>query len=268
VQVNHALQFNWSDADTKQYAGVVEVWNQGFRPSTQDPRFAKGMEARWVQQQQQTALNIALYQKQQQQLTAAGQGWQPCSGCLLVLCGATVLQMLSSGTAVASVSSCACMLPINMNMLGSNVPAMLDSMCDHTADFNHVAGHCNIYSCYKAVCHPLVLHTTLCRLELVARFRRAMNDPQLLPGSIPAVLRDEYGADSAVITDNLIMLLFAGFETSTSLAVRLLYELARHPDALKKVRCGSLPTRCCSALQCYTGSASLACAAAARASQS
>ncbi|KAF6239167.1 cytochrome P450, partial [Scenedesmus sp. NREL 46B-D3] len=32
----------------KQYAAVCEVWNQGFRPSTSDPRFAKGMEARIV----------------------------------------------------------------------------------------------------------------------------------------------------------------------------------------------------------------------------
>jgi cytochrome P450 len=79
-----------------------------------------------------------------------------------------------------------------------------------------------------------------CRVELVARFRRAVKDPKLLQGSIPAALRDEYGADSNVITDNLIMVLFAGFETSTSLAVRLLYELARHPEALKKVRCSSV----------------------------
>ena len=38
------------------------------------------------------------------------------------------------------------------------------------------------------------------------------------------------------MTDNLIMVLFAGFETSTSLTVRLLYELAKHPEALQKVR--------------------------------
>jgi cytochrome P450 len=64
-----------------------------------------------------------------------------------------------------------------------------------------------------------------------------VKDPSLLPGSIPAALRDEFGADSDVITDNLIMVLFAGFETSTGLAVRLLYELARHPEALAKVCC-------------------------------
>jgi hypothetical protein len=90
----------------------------------------------------------------------------------------------------------------------------------------------------------------------VARFRRAVKDPKLQPGSIPAALRDEYGADSNVITDNLIMVLFAGFETSTSLTVRLLYELARHPEALKKVRCSSVLQRAtvlhwqCSAALC------------------
>jgi cytochrome P450 len=63
-----------------------------------------------------------------------------------------------------------------------------------------------------------------------------VKEPKLLKGSIPAVLAAEYGPDSNVVTDNLIMVLFAGFETSTSLSVRLLYELAKHPDALKKVR--------------------------------
>ncbi|KAF6256096.1 cytochrome P450 [Scenedesmus sp. NREL 46B-D3] len=117
--VNQAMQLDWPVADIKQYAAVCEVWNQGFRPSTSDPRFAKGMEA---------------------------------------------------------------------------------------------------------------------RVELVARFRRSVKDPRLLQGSIPAALRDEFGADSEIVTDNLIMLLFAGFETSTSLAVRLLYELALNPAALKKLR--------------------------------
>lgn len=68
----------------------------------------------------------------------------------------------------------------------------------------------------------------------MARFRSSIKDASLLQGSIPATLRDEYGADSEVITDNLVMVIFAGFETSTGLAVRLLYELARDPQALKK----------------------------------
>lgn len=119
VLVNQAMQLDWPDADIKKYAVLFEVWNQGFTPSTADPRWAKGMEA---------------------------------------------------------------------------------------------------------------------RKELVARFRSAVSDPRLLPGSIPATLRDEYGAESDVVTDNLIMVLFAGFETSTSLTVRLLYELAKHPDALQKLR--------------------------------
>lgn len=74
-----------------------------------------------------------------------------------------------------------------------------------------------------------------CSEELVARFRRSVQDPNLLPGSIPATLRDEFGADSDVVTDNLIMVIFAGFETSTSLAVRLLYHLAQQPDVVAKV---------------------------------
>jgi cytochrome P450 len=62
-----------------------------------------------------------------------------------------------------------------------------------------------------------------------------VKEPKLLKDSIPAVLAAEYGADSDVVTDNLIMVIFAGFETSTGLSIRLLYELARHPEALKKV---------------------------------
>jgi hypothetical protein len=50
------MQLNWSDDDIKKYAVLFEAWNQGFRPSTKDPRFAKGMEARCVQLQQRTAV--------------------------------------------------------------------------------------------------------------------------------------------------------------------------------------------------------------------
>jgi hypothetical protein len=46
MQVNHAMQLGWSDAEIKQYAQTFEVWNQGFTASTKDPRFTKGMEAR------------------------------------------------------------------------------------------------------------------------------------------------------------------------------------------------------------------------------
>lgn len=46
LQVNQAMQLDWPDADIKKYAVLFEVWNQGFTPSTEDPRWAKGMEAR------------------------------------------------------------------------------------------------------------------------------------------------------------------------------------------------------------------------------
>jgi cytochrome P450 len=71
---------------------------------------------------------------------------------------------------------------------------------------------------------------------LVARFRQSVKDPQLLEGSIPAALRDEYGADNDVCTDNLIMVIFAGFETTTSLVTGLLYHLAQQEGVLDKVR--------------------------------
>lgn len=72
----------------------------------------------------------------------------------------------------------------------------------------------------------------------MARFRQSLRDPGLLKGSIPAALRDEYGADSDVCTDNLIMVIFAGFETSTSLVVGLMYHLAQQQAVLDKVRWG------------------------------
>lgn len=46
MQVNQALQLRWSDAEIKHYALLFEVWNQGFTPSTKDPSFTNGMEAR------------------------------------------------------------------------------------------------------------------------------------------------------------------------------------------------------------------------------
>lgn len=48
------------------------------------------------------------------------------------------------------------------------------------------------------------------RKELIARLRQSLSDPALTPGSMPAKLRDAYGADSDVCTDNLIMVVFAG----------------------------------------------------------
>lgn len=48
------------------------------------------------------------------------------------------------------------------------------------------------------------------RKELIARLRQSLVDPALTPGSMPAKLRDAYGADSDVCTDNLIMVVFAG----------------------------------------------------------
>lgn len=38
LQVNQAMQLDWPDADIKKYAVLFEVWNQGFTPSTEDPR--------------------------------------------------------------------------------------------------------------------------------------------------------------------------------------------------------------------------------------
>jgi hypothetical protein len=46
LQVNQAMQLDWADADIKKYAAIFEVWNQGFTPSTKDPRWAEGMKAR------------------------------------------------------------------------------------------------------------------------------------------------------------------------------------------------------------------------------
>ncbi|KAL4424039.1 hypothetical protein ABPG75_001340 [Micractinium tetrahymenae] len=74
------------------------------------------------------------------------------------------------------------------------------------------------------------------RKELIARLRQSLNDSALTPGSMPAKLRDAYGADSDVCTDNLIMVVFAGFETTCSLVTGLLWHLSRNSDALQKLR--------------------------------
>lgn len=74
------------------------------------------------------------------------------------------------------------------------------------------------------------------RKELIARLRQSLVDPALTPGSMPAKLRDAYGADSDVCTDNLIMVVFAGFETTCSLVTGLLWHLSRSPEALQKLR--------------------------------
>lgn len=74
------------------------------------------------------------------------------------------------------------------------------------------------------------------RKELIARLRQSLSDPALTPGSMPAKLRDAYGADSDVCTDNLIMVVFAGFETTCSLVTGLLWHLSGKPEALQKLR--------------------------------
>lgn len=75
-----------------------------------------------------------------------------------------------------------------------------------------------------------------CRVDLIARFRKSLSGPGLVPGSIPAVLRDTYGASSDICTDNLIMVIFAGFETTASAVVGILYHLPQHPAVFGKVR--------------------------------
>jgi hypothetical protein len=47
------------------------------------------------------------------------------------------------------------------------------------------------------------------------------------------LLRDEFGADSPVTVDNVKVLLFAGFDTTSS---SLTYMPAQHPDVLQKAR--------------------------------
>lgn len=74
------------------------------------------------------------------------------------------------------------------------------------------------------------------RQELIDRLRVSLRDPALKPGSIPAKLRDTYGADSDVCTDNLIMAMFAGFETTCGLATGLLAYMSQSPSALEKLR--------------------------------
>lgn len=74
------------------------------------------------------------------------------------------------------------------------------------------------------------------REALKARFRASLKDPKgLAPGSLPEALVQAYGADSDVCTDNLIMVIFAGFETTTSLVVGLLNRLLANPAVLKQV---------------------------------
>lgn len=51
-----------------------------------------------------------------------------------------------------------------------------------------------------------------------------------------ARLRDEFGADSPVTVDNVITVLFAGFDTTSSSITYMLAQLAEHPDILEKVR--------------------------------
>lgn len=73
------------------------------------------------------------------------------------------------------------------------------------------------------------------REPLVQRFRQSLNDPHLTPGSIPAKLRDTYGANSEACTDNILMFIFAGFETVASGCANLMLNLSNNPEEMMKV---------------------------------
>jgi cytochrome P450 len=51
-----------------------------------------------------------------------------------------------------------------------------------------------------------------------------------------ARLRDEFGVESPKTIDNVIVLMFAGFDTTGSTLTYMLSLLADHPDVLEKVR--------------------------------
>jgi len=75
------------------------------------------------------------------------------------------------------------------------------------------------------------------RKQLINRLRESLRDSEgLEKGSMPSKLVEAYGADSDVCTDNLIMVVFAGFETTCGLVTGLLWHLARNPTALDKLR--------------------------------
>jgi muramoyltetrapeptide carboxypeptidase LdcA involved in peptidoglycan recycling len=63
-----------------------------------------------------------------------------------------------------------------------------------------------------------------------------------------ARLRDVFGVESPVTVDNVINLMFAGFDTTSSTITYMLSQLAQHPHVLEKVSgfvfCCLL--RCCS----------------------
>eukprot|EP00878_Enallax_costatus_P016211 GHUV01017004.1.p1 GENE.GHUV01017004.1~~GHUV01017004.1.p1 ORF type:complete len:388 (+),score=77.49 GHUV01017004.1:1042-2205(+) len=74
------------------------------------------------------------------------------------------------------------------------------------------------------------------RRKLQERVRQALVDPRLPADGWVARLRDEFGADSDKAIDNIIQLLFAGHDTTSSAITFLVWQLSKHPEIVTKLR--------------------------------
>ncbi|KAF6251874.1 cytochrome P450 [Scenedesmus sp. NREL 46B-D3] len=73
------------------------------------------------------------------------------------------------------------------------------------------------------------------RLELQGRVQQSLRDPKLGAGVLRR-LRDEFGADSQVASDNTIVLMFAGYDTTSSAITYMLNQLSLNPHVMQQVR--------------------------------
>lgn len=73
------------------------------------------------------------------------------------------------------------------------------------------------------------------RREMTARVQQSLRDPNLGEGVVQR-LRDEFGADSQVASDNVIVLMFAGYDTTSSAITYMLNQLALNPHVLEQMR--------------------------------
>eukprot|EP00879_Flechtneria_rotunda_P028024 GHRR01030098.1.p1 GENE.GHRR01030098.1~~GHRR01030098.1.p1 ORF type:complete len:391 (+),score=127.16 GHRR01030098.1:664-1836(+) len=74
------------------------------------------------------------------------------------------------------------------------------------------------------------------RQQLVQRAEAALSNPDIPPGGLLARFRDEWGPTSDTATNNIINLLFAGHDTTSSAITYMLWLLGTHHEVMNKLR--------------------------------